>query len=276
LNLVVSEQPRSGAATARNAGVRRTTAPLLLFLDDDMVAAPDLLLRHLRAHRASPGGVVLGAVPVHEDSPRSFLSVGLSAWAERRDRRLRLEAWVPPDDVLSGHVSVSRKVFDLLGGFDTVFTEGGRFGGEDIDFGWRARLNGIPLRYLPNAVARQVYAKSFRALARNIREGAMADVNLVRRHPELKRWLTLGRLDELGPLQRRFFEATMRGSRIAAVAGRAGVLALEAAVRWKRTGPTFEVLHGLVRAHLYGVGLTEAGGVPAAPVASGDRGAMTA
>jgi len=267
LNLIVVEQARSGAATARNAGVDRTTAPLILFLDDDMVADPDLLARHLRAHRTAPGAIVLGAIPVHPDSPRSFLSVGLAAWADRRDARLRHEAWVPPDDVLSGHVSVSRKVFELLGGFDTGFTAGGTFGGEDIDFGWRARLNGIPLRYLPQAVARQVYAKSFRALARNIREGAVADVRLARRHPELQRWLALGRLEEMGPLQRRLFERTLRGSRWCRVAGRIGVLTLETAHRWKRTGLIFERLHALMRAHFYGLGLLDAGGMPArAPV----------
>ena len=263
LNLVVTIQPCSGAAAARNAGVTSTTAPLLLFLDDDMVAAPDLLQRHLRAHRTSPGGIVYGAVPVHEGSPRSFLSAGLAAWARRRDRQLRQQASVSPDEVLGGHLSVSRTVFDLLGGFDPLFTAGGRFGGEDIDFGWRARLQGIPLRYVPQAVARQVYTKTFRALARDIRESALADVNLVRRHPELRPYLMLGRLHELGPFQRRFFEATMRGSKVASLLGKVGTLALDAAGRWNRTGAVFDTLHGLMRAHLYAVGLTQAGGIPA-------------
>jgi len=276
LNLIVVEQARSGAATARNAGVNRTTAPLILFLDDDMIADPDLLARHLRAHRTAPGAIVLGAIPVHPDSPRSFLSVGLAAWADRRDARLRHEAWVPPDDVLSGHVSVSRKVFELLGGFDTEFTAGGSFGGEDIDFGWRARLKGIPLRYVPQAVARQVYTKTFRMLARDIREGAMADVNLVRRHPELRGWLMLGRVHELGPLQRWLFEATIRGSRAASVTGRAGAFVLEMAGRLRATGALLDFLHGLMRAHFYADGLTHAGGIPA-PVASQERAdAMTA
>jgi GT2 family glycosyltransferase len=50
----------------------------------------------------------------------------------------------------------------------------GASGAEDIDFGWRARLRGVPLRYVPQAVARQVYTKTFRALARDIQQGAMA------------------------------------------------------------------------------------------------------
>ena len=276
LNLRVIEQRCSGAAAARNAGVTHTTAPLLLFLDDDMIASPDLLQRHLRAHRTSPGGIVYGAVPVHEDSPRSFLSAGLAAWALRRDRELRQATAVSPDEMLGGHLSISRAVFDLLGGFDPLFTAGGCFGGEDIDFGWRASLKGIPLRYVPQAVARQVYTKTFRRLARDIREGAIADVNLVRRHPDLRRWLMLGRVHELGPTQRWLFEATIRGSRVASVAGKAGVFVLEIAAHLKATGALLDLLHGLMRAHFYAEGLSQAGGIPA-PVSSPERAdAMTA
>jgi hypothetical protein len=86
----------------------------------------------------------------------------------------------------------------------------------------------------------------------------------------------LGRLHELGPWQRRLFEATMRGSLAASLAGRAGVVVLDLAVRWKRTGAALDLLHGLMRAHLYAVGLVQAGGIPA-PVASHERAdAMTA
>lgn len=275
LNLVVTEQPCSGSAAARNAGVQQTTAPLVLFLDDDMVAAPDLIQQHLRIHRTWPGGIAYGAVPVHEGSPRSFLSAGLAAWAQRRDRRLRRLTSVSPEEMLGGHLSLSRSLFEGLGGFDPLFTAGGCFGGEDIDFGWRARLRGVPLRYVPQAVARQVYTKTFRALASDIRQGAMADVNLVRRHPDLRRWLMLGRLHELGPLQRRFFEATMRGSLAASAAGKLGILALDTAARWHRSGTALDLVHGLLRAHLYAAGLRQAGGIPA-PAAAREHAALTA
>jgi len=41
--LEVIEQPRSGAAAARNRGSAAGSAPGLLFLDDDMIVAHDLL-----------------------------------------------------------------------------------------------------------------------------------------------------------------------------------------------------------------------------------------
>jgi len=84
LQLEVLEQANSGAATARNQGARHTRAGLLLFLDDDMIAAPDLLARHLQRHADQAGAIVIGNLPVHPDSPRSFLTVGLARWVDRR------------------------------------------------------------------------------------------------------------------------------------------------------------------------------------------------
>lgn len=48
---------RSGAA---NAGAERASGDILLFLDGDTVAAPDLVARHMDVHRATPGVVARG------------------------------------------------------------------------------------------------------------------------------------------------------------------------------------------------------------------------
>jgi len=45
----------SGIAAAKNLGIFAASAPLLLFFDDDDLAAPTLLEEHLRAHREHPG-----------------------------------------------------------------------------------------------------------------------------------------------------------------------------------------------------------------------------
>jgi GT2 family glycosyltransferase len=147
LMLSVIEQVRSGAATARNRGAGSTTAPVIVFLDDDMVPAPDCLAAHEATHAAHPGALVLGHMPVHPNSPRSFLTEGLARWAGRRHARLSAPGASPRfDDVLTGHLSIARATFSRLGGFDPAFTAGGTFGGEDIEFGWRALEAGIPVR----------------------------------------------------------------------------------------------------------------------------------
>ena len=62
----------------------------------------------------------------------------------------------------------------------------------------------------------------------------------------------------------------MQGCLACRVGGRLGVFLLEKAHRWRRTGRVFERLHALMRAHLYGLGLLEAGGIPV-PAAKGER-----
>src|SRR3954454_5121459 len=48
--IAVVQPVNNGPAAARNKGVATATGELVLFLDDDIAAAPDLLSTHLRLH----------------------------------------------------------------------------------------------------------------------------------------------------------------------------------------------------------------------------------
>lgn len=65
--LIYCHEPRPGVATARNAGLGRTTAPLIAFLDDDEAAAPDWLAHLLAAQDRLGADVVFG--PIHGRVP---------------------------------------------------------------------------------------------------------------------------------------------------------------------------------------------------------------
>lgn len=52
--LTLLRQEQAGPGAARNRGLERCTAPLVLFLNDDAVPAPDLCERHLAAHERAP------------------------------------------------------------------------------------------------------------------------------------------------------------------------------------------------------------------------------
>lgn len=141
--LKVVEQENRGAAAARNAGARLAGGEILLFLDDDMEADPHLLAEHARSHAAGASAVV-GHIPLHPDSPRNFLSAEVGRWAERRRARLaKPGTQLLLLDLLTGNLSVRRDVFERLGGFDQRFTEGGSFGNEDLDFGYRLLGSGV-------------------------------------------------------------------------------------------------------------------------------------
>jgi GT2 family glycosyltransferase/peptidoglycan/xylan/chitin deacetylase (PgdA/CDA1 family) len=182
--LAVIEQENQGAAAARNTGARAAAGEVLLFLDDDMEPDPGLLAEHDRSHREG-GELVIGDLPVHPNSPPGLLSWGVGFWAQTRRERLTAPgAEVGLDDLLTGQMSISREAFDRLGGFDTSFTREGLFGGEDIDFGYRALKAGLRVVFNPEARSYQYYDVDPAAYLRRSRESGRSEEELVLKHPE--------------------------------------------------------------------------------------------
>lgn len=182
--LTVLEQPNQGASSARNRGATAARGEILLFLDDDMEADPRLLSEHDRSHREGVD-VVIGHIPLHPESPCSILSRGVKTWADTRLERLCAPgAVLTLHDLLTGQLSLARKTFDSVGRFDTHFTYGGSFGGEDIDLGYRLLLAGYKIVFNPNAVSWHYYIVEPRQYLRQWRQAGGADVAFARKHPE--------------------------------------------------------------------------------------------
>jgi peptidoglycan/xylan/chitin deacetylase (PgdA/CDA1 family)/glycosyltransferase involved in cell wall biosynthesis len=181
--LRVVEQPNAGASRARNRGAGLAAGSVLLFLDDDMHAAPDLLRAHDDAY-ATGADAVIGHIPVHPDTPRTFLTRGLDGWAEQRAHRLADSGGeLTLADLLTGQLSVRREVFFALGGFDEDFTRGGSFGGEDTDFGQRLLAAGYRAVFSPAAVSWQYYVVPPATYLRQWHQAGRADVLYMRKHP---------------------------------------------------------------------------------------------
>ncbi|NMO90356.1 polysaccharide deacetylase family protein [Actinomycetospora sp. TBRC 11914] len=178
-------QPNQGAAAARNAGARHARGEILLFLDDDMEADPELLVEHDAVIGAGADSVV-GHLPLATEAPRNLMTIGIERWADRRRERLvDSDGTLELDDLLTGQLSVRAQVFAALGGFDGSFTAGGTFGGEDTDFLYRLRCSGADLRFAPDAISHQHYVVAPEQLLRQWRQGGRADALLLRKHAEL-------------------------------------------------------------------------------------------
>lgn len=128
-------ESKPGAAAARNAGLRMSAAPIVLFLDDDIVADKELIEQHLQSHRASPGSAVLGAVRFPwAGSENPFF------WCLHRHPelfqcfRFRDPENVPFQHFYTCNLSLSKRFFNEAAGFDEAFTSSGF---EDTELGYR-------------------------------------------------------------------------------------------------------------------------------------------
>lgn len=259
--LRVLDQPHSGASRARNHGAQHADGTIILFLDDDMIAAPDLLREHDRAYDDG-ADAVLGHIPVAPSSPPSFLTRNLAVWAEeRRERLVRAEGRMEVQDVLTGQLSVHRTVFESLGGFDERFTRGGAFGGEDTDFGKRFLESGHSVVFVPTAVSEQNYVVTPQAYLTQWHQAGLADVAYVRKHPREGRRILESRRPERHSnryLARPLARCPPVSRPVAAMARR---VVVELA-RLRPHAPAVEQLFFLVRNLEYWRGVNEAGGLP--------------
>lgn len=175
----VIEQANAGQANARNRGAAEASGDIILFLDDDMMAEPDVLEQHAASYRAGADAVI-GDFPVAPGSRPGFLTDTIAdrkAWE-------RVGLILSPFDIFSGHISVRRSVFEEIGGFDEKFTENGKYGNEDVEFG-RRLLDRHQVQRNPNAISRQRTLVGPREYVRRARDVADGDLYFATKHPEL-------------------------------------------------------------------------------------------
>ncbi len=197
--LRIVAQENRGLAAARNRGAREAAGEVLLFLDDDMIASRDLIAAHLEEHSRPGERVVFGALGLADAPRRSFLKEGVETWGREMDARLSEPGRrFRFDDCHFGNASISRTLFLRAGGFDEGFL---RFGNEDYDLGWRLIQSGAEMLYSPRALAKQIYEKDLPRWLHDCYCVGLADVALVRKHPDLAADLRLSRREQ-HPLKR--------------------------------------------------------------------------
>jgi len=188
----LSQRPL-GRAAACNAGIRASRADVILFLDDDMEPAPELLAAHLDAHAVAGTRAVMGAVPVVMTgaSPPVVRLIGRKF--ERHLQKLaRPGHALGFRDFYSGNCSIPRSVLWSVGPFDEDFTI---YGNEDGELALRMIAAGVALVFDSTALASQHYEKDFTRLAQDNVEKGRTAVLLAQKHPEAFSKLALSRYD---------------------------------------------------------------------------------
>lgn len=253
----IVEQPQAGAAQARNLGASMASAPVLLFLDDDMSAGRDLLAAHLRAHERHPGSVVIGCFAQSRPDRRTdLLADGADGWwADHFEKLGRPEHRFCFRDFCTGNVSLPRTAFLETGGFSREFAGAA---GEDYELGIRLLRRGARFHFATDAVSVHRHAGSLdRALERARQEGR-GHVLMARLHPEVFPELPLREAVDDGPVLRGRHRVRLTPRRVAA----APVLLrpplrLSHALKLRRP---WRELHGALRVCAYWEGACEQAG----------------
>jgi GT2 family glycosyltransferase/SAM-dependent methyltransferase len=179
--VAVVQVPQGGPGKARNEGVATTSTPLVLFLGDDMIPAPDLVERHLLRHEGEGGPTVgvLGRVEWHPE----VAATPLREWIDRAGMQFEL-AGIGDDAgwgrFYSCNVSLPRTLFDAAGGFDPDFA----YYYEDLDLAYRLRDAGMSLRYEPAALSQHLHSYDVESFEKRLRGIAVGEFQLLQRHPD--------------------------------------------------------------------------------------------
>jgi GT2 family glycosyltransferase len=134
---VVVDQPNSGLAKGRNAGIARAAGERIAFIDDDVLILPNFLEEHLRSHASHPQSIVRGGAINVE----SFDELPPPVWSVKD---------YSGNYFWTTNVSVPLATIRAIGGFNETFAE---YGWEDIDVGLRLRARGVKAVFNPKALA---------------------------------------------------------------------------------------------------------------------------
>jgi peptidoglycan/xylan/chitin deacetylase (PgdA/CDA1 family)/glycosyltransferase involved in cell wall biosynthesis len=186
------DQSWRGAAVARNTGLAAARRHVVLFLDDDVTANPDLITEHLRHHdgdASRPHGTKIGEVVIGRIDPDHRPEVihrQLRRWWHEHHRRL-LERPATFADVYTGNMSVPREAALAIGGFDEQLDYG-----EDVEFGFRLAQAGLRIVYAPSAGVRTTNSKSAAGMLADLRYSGRGSVRIHHKHRTALPLLPLG------------------------------------------------------------------------------------
>jgi hypothetical protein len=108
-------QENAGPAAARNTGFRASSGEIVIFVDDDIIAPADLILKHVEAHRQTAQAVICGRCPFAEPTSETALFRFVKSLDYDPEESAATEL-ITIDVVASGQISVERQMFDLQEG----------------------------------------------------------------------------------------------------------------------------------------------------------------
>jgi len=180
----IYQDPR-GPAAARNAGMERAEGQIVLFLNDDCLAATDLLACHREFHQKYGECIVLGHIDWAPEIEASTLLKELVNKYYFPYYQIIDQEEVSFAFFITGNLSIPLEKVKETGGFDENFREAAF---EDIELGYRLEQRGIPMKYNPHALAYHLHELSFDDLFDRQKKVAYWLNAFLSKHPEAKKY----------------------------------------------------------------------------------------
>ena len=176
----VINQPNSGLAKGRNAGIAQASGERIIFIDDDVLPLPNFVEEHLRSHAEKPKAIVRGGAINVE----SFDDLPPPIWSVRN---------YSGNYFWTTNVSLPLMTIRAIGGFNESFSE---YGWEDIDVGLRLRFGGVKAVFNPKALVYHWKPRprsgNVEKMIRQARAQARTAVQLAKLHPHWRTYLATG------------------------------------------------------------------------------------
>jgi GT2 family glycosyltransferase len=188
VQLTVLHQANSGPARARNRGAAAAAGDVVLFLGDDTVPQAGWLGEHLELHRLCAGDdvAVVGYTSFPPDQDTPFLRFINENGAQFGYLLIADAGNVPFNFFYTSNVSLPRRILVRLGGFREDFPAAAW---EDIEFAYRATLQGMKLVYQPRARTEHRHRLRPSSFCLRQRKSGRSAAIFAALHPELEGFL---------------------------------------------------------------------------------------
>lgn len=178
---VIRHEQRRGQAAAKNTGMRAASHDLVLIIEDDILAAPDMVTRLLDEYSfwENTKTALIGRVVWHPKLPLTLTMKWFEEAGPFHD--VSCEDSGPLADLWSGNTLLWRPFVLEHGGFDEQFIHHGM---EDFELGMRLKKHGLQIHLVAPAVGYRRKSMRVRDLANREREQGLSAVYLHSKFPE--------------------------------------------------------------------------------------------
>ncbi|MBP1692250.1 MAG: glycosyl transferase family 2 [Chloroflexi bacterium] len=177
---LVEQDAKYGVSVGRNGGVTAASGELVILLDSDIIADPNLVQAHAELHRKASGPILgCGRLLPYPPAYTTFIEqvsnpdAGLDRGTECED--------FPFWHAFGGHLSFSIQIYNRIGPFKPELR-----GAEDIEFAYRAAQSGAGIKNCSQAIGYHNHGRSLVEHKQRAFEYWSIVPTFLAMHPELR------------------------------------------------------------------------------------------